>query len=195
MALYVLAWSVRCCAQTGWVLYTLVKNSCWPTSGKSCTLTLLGKLAVDVFHFKRKPFLLIVDSYSKYPEAVPLKDMIAVSIIQFSRVCHTDCWSCTICMQQDSPVGSRLRSQKCPCSPYFPQSNGMAERTILTVRSVIKSATKSMKHASSSVEYSLAQLLMGHMLGSTSPVTKGVRRWCHPDLWVLVQPSLDVKLH
>lgn len=149
------------------------------------------KIAADVFHLKGKPFLLIVDYYSKYPEVLQLTDMTALSIIQKFKAVFTRHGIPDTLIADHVPFASSEMAQFAAdwgfhfihSSPHFPQSNGMAERTIRTLKSVLKSAARSgidphlaFLHLRNTpvtgLQYSPAQLLMGRVLQSTLPVTK-----------------------
>lgn len=149
------------------------------------------RIAADLFHLNGKPFLLIVDYFSKYPEVLQLTDMTAQSVIQKFKAVLARHGIPDILIADHVPFASSEMAQFAAdwgfriihSSPHFPQSNGMAERTIRTVKSVLKSAAKSgvdphlaLLHLRNTpvtgLQYSPAQLLMCRMLKSTLPVTK-----------------------
>ena len=111
-----------------------------------------SKVGTDLFHLGAKMYLIVVDYYSKFPEVMLLENTTSQGVINamksiFSRHGIPD--------QVVSDGGPQYSSYKfrefatkwqfehIMSSPRFPQSNGMAERTIQTVKSMLRKAIKS----------------------------------------------------
>ena len=111
-----------------------------------------SKVGTDLFHLGAKMYLIVVDYYSKFPEVMLLENTMSQGVINamksiFSRHGIPD--------QVVSDGGPQYSSYKfgefatkwqfehIMSSPRFPQSNGMAERTIQTVKSMLRKAIKS----------------------------------------------------
>ena len=111
-----------------------------------------SKVGTDLFHMGTKTYLIVVDYYSKFPEVVLLDNTTSQGVITamksiFSRHGIPD--------QVVSDGGPQYSSHKFKefaakwqfehkmSSPRFPQSNGMAERNVQTVKNMLKKAIKS----------------------------------------------------
>ena len=107
------------------------------------------KIGMDIFQLNAQNYLLLVDYTSNYPEIFRLEELSSTYIIQglksiFSRhgiplmiVSDNDPKLVSQEMRQFyNTWGTVLNTS----SPYFPQSNGLAERTIQTVKKQLKKA-------------------------------------------------------
>jgi hypothetical protein len=106
------------------------------------------KLALDIFELHGKDYLLVVDYFSKYPEIAQLASKSAESVVLqlkslYARHGIPDCVVC-----DNVPFSSKYFMEFArewnfnviTSSPHYPQSNGMAERTIQTVKTLLKKA-------------------------------------------------------
>ncbi|XP_050548981.1 uncharacterized protein K02A2.6-like [Daktulosphaira vitifoliae] len=149
------------------------------------------KLGVDFFHYNNKTYLLVVDYFSKYVEVTLLVNgsyaKVVISQLKtiFARF--------GIPLELISDNGPPYNSQEFKCftsdwgikhittSPNYPQSNGLAERSIQTVKKLLKKAMDSGKDPHIALlQYrntpkgklcSPAQLLMSRNLRTKIPVT------------------------
>ncbi|CAG4976944.1 unnamed protein product [Colias eurytheme] len=153
-------------------------------------------LAADIFQIKNKYFILVVDYYSKYVEVASLRDITSGSVIKqlkdmFSR--HG------IPKRLISDNGLQFTSgefknfseawgfRHVTSSPYYPRSNGLAERNVQTVKKLLIKAEQdgtdpylallNFRNTPISGEiYSSAQLLMGRRLNTRLPVCSNLLR-------------------
>ena len=103
------------------------------------------KLGTDIFELNSNSCLVVVDYYSKYPELCLLKDETASSVItsMFSRHGIPD-----QVVVDKMPFSSKSFRQfardwgfaVCTSSPRYPQSNGMSERAIQTIKNLLRKA-------------------------------------------------------
>ncbi|XP_059044987.1 uncharacterized protein K02A2.6-like [Achroia grisella] len=106
-------------------------------------------LGSDVFYYKEKPFLIIVDHYSKYFEIISLSNLSAeVTIAAFKSVfarfgipdiLYSDNGT-NFCNQKFREFTKNWNFTHRTSSPTFPQSNGLAERYVQTVKNLFKKA-------------------------------------------------------
>jgi hypothetical protein len=148
-----------------------------------------AKIAVDLFEFKNTNYLLCVDYYSKYPEVSKLPSLKSSATITalksiFARHGIPD--------EVVSDNGPQFASAEfnnfsklwefrhVTSSPEYPQSNGQIERTVQTVKKLLKKADESgqdpylsiLEYRNSpldSVMKSPAQLLMSRRLKTRLP--------------------------
>ena len=103
------------------------------------------KLGADIFELNSNSYLIVFDYYSKYPELCLLKDKTAGSVItsMFSRHGIPD-----QVVVDNMPFSSKSFRQfardwgfaVCTSSPRYPQSNGMSERAIQTIKNLLRKA-------------------------------------------------------
>ncbi|CAK1587161.1 unnamed protein product [Parnassius mnemosyne] len=153
-------------------------------------------LAADIFEFGGKQYLLIVDYYSKFVEISLLTNLQSKTVINvmkgiFSRFgipkkIVTD--NGTQFTSDDFKIFSKAWGfEHVTSSPHYPRSNGLAERNVRTVKSIlIKShetgedwqlALLNFRNTPITGEkYSPAQLLMSRRLNTRLPVHQDVLR-------------------
>ena len=104
------------------------------------------RIATDLFEMNKQTYLLLVDYYSRYPEVIKLNSTTSSSVIAamksvFSRhgIPHTVISDNG--PQYDSAEMKQFSStygfNHITSSPYYPQSNGLAERTVKTIKSLL----------------------------------------------------------
>ena len=141
------------------------------------------KLGTDIFELNSNSYLVVVDYYSKYPELCLLKDKSAGSVItsMFSRhqvVVDNMPFSSKSFRQFARDWGFAVRTS----SPRYPQSNGMSERAIQTIKNLLRKAFEDgndpyialveyRNTAFSGLKESPAQLLTSRMLKSKLPTS------------------------
>ena len=168
-------------------------------------------VSADIFHFESVNYLLLVDSYSKWPCVVPLKSMTsAVLIEEMSRI------FCDFGRPEESDNGTQFASAEfreyckkinvtqVTSSPEYAQSNGLVERHIQTVKNVLLkmfSDGKSLWEAlaairstpvSSLLPYAPSVLLQGRNLrGSLAFISSSLKSTLVPALFNPVQLTFD----
>lgn len=149
------------------------------------------KVGADIFEYKGHPYLLIVDYYSKYPEVLNIPDKTSGAVIGKFKAVFARHGTPVELVADHVPFASAEMNSFAKewgfkithSSPAFPQSNGMAERTIQTVKNMLKTAEKTgvdphmaLLHLRNTpitgMTYSPAQLLMCRVLRSNLPVSK-----------------------
>ncbi|XP_053154028.1 uncharacterized protein K02A2.6-like isoform X1 [Hemicordylus capensis] len=149
-----------------------------------------GKVGIDIFEYGSLPFLLVVDYYSKYPKVLSLPDKTAGAVINRLKAVFARHGIPRRIVSDNMPFAGREFRQfaqewgfeQCFSSPGYPQSNGMAERAICSIKQLIRKAEDTqvdlymalLEYRNTPVtgmEYSPAQMLMGRMLRSKLPVT------------------------
>ena len=148
-----------------------------------------AKLGADIFTFRNKDYLMVVDYYSKYPEISAMPDKTATSVIVlmkeiFARHGIPDeviCDNMPFSSYQMQNFARQWNFVITTSSPRYAQSNGQAERAIQTVKNLLKKAYSSntdvnlallqyRNTAISGLEYSPAQLLFSRSLNTLLPV-------------------------
>ena len=109
------------------------------------------KLGADIFSLRNKDYLLIVHYYSKYPEISMLHDKTASSVITNMKSVFARHGVPDQIMADNMPFASKdittfskdWNFNIISSSPNYAQSNGQAERTIQTVKCLLKKAMDS----------------------------------------------------
>ena len=161
-----------------------------PMIGHDVPILPWEKVGTDIFQFDGKNYLLIVDYYSRYFEINLLPTLKALDVIihmksQFARhgipreVISDN--GPQFCCEEFFNFSKRWGFKHITSSPTYPQSNGMAERAIQTVKTFLNKAKASgqdpyiallqYRNAPCSDGPSPAQLLMGRRLRSNLPTT------------------------
>ena len=150
------------------------------------------KVGTDLFHFQGKNYLLIVDYYSRWVEIAYLPSTSAQSVINamksiFARYgvpeeCVMDGGPCYAAYEFKSFAKS-YGFKATTSSPYYPMGNGEAERSVQTVKGLLKKAKSSgqcpylalLSYRSTPLRngYSPAQLFMNRNIRALIPVSSG----------------------
>ncbi|KAJ8257982.1 hypothetical protein GJAV_G00191830 [Gymnothorax javanicus] len=157
------------------------------------------KVGADIFELQGKSFLLTVDYYSKYPEVQQLCDKTASTVISKLKALFARHGVPKEVVSDHMPFASAEMRQFASAwgitwtfsSPGYPQLNGMAERTIKTIKLMLKKAeqTKTDPYLAlltlrntpvTGLGLSPAEVLMGRVLRSTLPAASAVLRPKHP---------------
>ena len=105
------------------------------------------RLGADLFHLDGVTYLLIVDYFSRYPEVIKLTSLTSKSVISafkstFSRHGIPDDLISDNGPQFNSDEFTQFISAYAirhnTSSPYYPQGNGLAERTVKTIKNILK---------------------------------------------------------
>ncbi|XP_014678509.1 PREDICTED: uncharacterized protein K02A2.6-like [Priapulus caudatus] len=147
------------------------------------------KVATDLFSYSGRDYLLVVDAYSNYPEVAVLSNATSRSVINslkstFARHGVPEdvfgdngpCYDSAEFKQFSEDWGFRHTTS----SPRYPNSNGLAERTVQTVKNIIRKSKESgedpqlglLAYRSTPMEngYSPAQMLMGRRIRTNLPI-------------------------
>lgn len=104
------------------------------------------KVGTDLFEWRNKHFLLIVDYYSQYIEIAKLSQTTAEEVILHTKSIFARHGIPEIVFSDNGPqytadvfekFASDYQFQHETSSPYFPQSNGEAERAVKTVKEML----------------------------------------------------------
>jgi len=148
------------------------------------------KVGVDYFTVHNKDFLLIVDYYSKYPEVISMNSKTAAATIKAIQGAFSRHGIPNTVIADNMPFNS-LEFRKfakqwhftiTTTSPNYPQSNGLVERNVQTIKILYKKAIEGntsfdlalLEYRNtpiSGMNLSPAQLLMSRRLRSTLPMT------------------------
>ena len=151
------------------------------------------KVGMDILTFGGSDYLLMVDYFSKFPELNILKSKTSGSIIQLMKSQFSRHGIPEIVVADNMPFGS----QECKTfarqwnfeihtsSPNFPQSNGLAERNVQTVKQLLRKSLAESKDPYiallefrntpiTGMKYTPAQMLMSRVLRSKLPCVNNV---------------------
>lgn len=148
------------------------------------------KVGVDIFSFKQKDYILVVDYYSKYPEISRLSDKTASTVIMHLKEIFARHGIPEQLFSDNMPFNSRKvhefadewRINLTTSSPRYAQSNGQAERAIQTVKNILRKADEAgtdpyvalLQYRNTPVtgcDYSPAQMLFSRSLRTKLPVS------------------------
>ncbi|UYV75474.1 K02A2.6-like [Cordylochernes scorpioides] len=105
------------------------------------------KVGIDIFQIESSKYLLIVDYFSKYPEIYQLQDMTTDTIIRRLKRTFSNFGIPETLVSDNGPPFFSKEFQNftrtwnivhVTSSPYHAQSNGMVERTVQTLKKLIK---------------------------------------------------------
>ena len=144
------------------------------------------RLAADLFHFGSRDFLLLVDYYSRYIEVVQLTSTSSKAVITHLQSIFARHGIPETLMSDNGPqfaseefrrFAEEFSFQHVTSSPLYPQANGLAERSVKTVKHLFTaspdwySALLTYRNTPLESGYSPAQLLMGRQLRSRVPLS------------------------
>ena len=148
------------------------------------------KLGLDYFTLGGKDYLLIVDYFSKYPEVLLMNSKTADVTIAKMKSIFARHGIPNVVVADNMPFGSRAFQQFAKewgfkvvtSSPTYPQSNGLAERNVQSIKRLFKKAREEGKDEMmallelrntpvAGLQESPAQLLMSRRLRSSLPMT------------------------
>ncbi|RXN06058.1 Transposon Ty3-I Gag-Pol [Labeo rohita] len=157
------------------------------------------KVGADIFELRGQSYLLLVDYLTKYPEVLNIPDKSAHTVIQKMKSVFARHGIPKELVSDNVPFASyemqafaALWDVKLTfSSPGYPQSNGLAERAIKTVKHALKKALQtgtdphlvllSLRNTPvTGLNESPAQMLMGRVLRSTIPCSSAVLQQSTP---------------
>lgn len=166
------------------------------------------KVGMDLFEWKKMSYLLIVDYYSRYIEIAKLTKLTAEEVIRHTKSIFARHGIPEVIVSDNGPQFSAETFTKfaqdyqfkhTTSSPYYPRSNGGAERAVGTVKNLLEKesdpylALLAYRVTPLSNGYSPSELLMSRRLRSTVPTTRESRRPAIPDRWSLIKKEEEAK--
>ena len=154
------------------------------------------KVASDLFEWRQKTFLHIVDYYSRNIEIARLNNLTAEEVVTHTKSVFARHGIPETVVTDNGPqytselyadFAKKFEFQHITSSPYYPQGNGEAERAVKTIKEMLKKcedpylALLSYRSTPLPIGYSPSQLLMSHTLRSTIPTTRSQRVPAVPD--------------
>ena len=148
------------------------------------------KVGTDLFEWRQKTFLIIVDYYSRYVEIARLNRPTAEEVITHTRSIFARHGIPEVVLSDNGPqytseayakFAKDYQFHHITSSPYFAQSNGEAERAVGTVKNLLKKsddpylALLAYRVTPLQNGYSPSELLMCRMLRTTVPSTRSQR--------------------
>ncbi|CAC5373515.1 unnamed protein product [Mytilus coruscus] len=106
-----------------------------------------SKVAADIFHLNGNDYILIIDYYSKWPEIHKLDNLTRKNTIDYLKSTFSRCGIPDIFFSDNGVQFSSLECkdfakdygfQHLTSSPTYAQSNGQAERTVQTIKSLLE---------------------------------------------------------
>ncbi|KAJ0169313.1 hypothetical protein K1T71_015197 [Dendrolimus kikuchii] len=148
------------------------------------------KLASDTFEYKKKSYVVLVDYFSNYVEVGQLVNVTSRNIINFMKEQFSRHGIPAELVTDNGPAYSSQEFKKFmydweirheTSSPHYPQSNGKSERTVQTIKNLLKKSVDSGEDFYLSLLNfratprngldSPAQILMGRRLNTKLPVS------------------------
>ena len=168
------------------------------------------KVAMDLFTSKESCYLVIVDYFSRYPEVIKLRTTTSAGIIEAVKAVFSRHGIPETVISDNGPqfsskefakFASQYSFQHRTSSPHFPQSNSLVERTVQTVKNILKQSSDPylaiLVYRSTPFPWcnlSPARLLMGRQLRTTLPQAPDHMKPEWPYLEKLHAEDMDFKL-
>ena len=149
------------------------------------------RAATDLFQWKGAIYVLVVDYYSRYIEIALLGQPTAEEVITRIKSIFARHGIPEVVVSDNGPqytsqafedFAKDYQFYHQTSSPYYPQSNGEAERAVKTIKELLKKggdpykALLAYRTTPTQTGYSPSELLMGRLLRSTIPITKSQRQ-------------------
>ena len=144
-------------------------------------------VGTDLFKLNKRNYLLVVDYFSRYPEVIQVTSTTSPTIISALKSVFSRHGIPEIVRSDNGPqyssteflsFASSYGFQHCTSSPRFPQSNGQAERSVQTVKNLLKKShdlyTSLLSYRATPLSWcdrSPAELSMGRRLRTSVPQT------------------------
>ncbi len=143
------------------------------------------KVGSDLFTLKGETHLLLVDYFSRYPEVIRLTTTTSQAIVTALKSIFSRHGIPETVLSDNGPqyssqefadFASAYQFDHVTSSPHYPQSNGLGERTVKTVKGLLKNAddpyTALLSYRATPLPWcgiSPAELLMGRKIRSSLP--------------------------
>ncbi|XP_061193733.1 uncharacterized protein K02A2.6-like [Saccostrea echinata] len=128
-----------------------------------------ANILADIFEFENQQYLVSVDHYSKWLEVVKLPGLTSYATIQYNGPQFSS--------KEFRDFSKEYGFVHVTSSPYFPQANGQAERTVITVKNLLRKAKDLHKsllyYPNTNIEeigLSPAQMFLGRRLKTDLPI-------------------------
>ena len=173
------------------------KSSKEPLIPPSLPAYLCQKVAADLFHLKGNDYLVVIDYFSRFPEAKKLKSTTTQSIVNTLKTLFARYGIPEVFRSDNGPQFSsqeftqfvqKYNIKHVTSSPHFPASNGQAERAVKTLKKLLRNSKDPFEallaYRATPLPWcgrSPAELLMGRKIRSTLPVTSStlVPEWSY----------------
>ena len=168
-------------------------------------------VAMDLFVLNGVNYVVIVDYFSRYPEVIKLRSTTSNTLIDAVKAVFSRHGIPESVRSDNGPQFSSHEFAKFAASygfkhttssPYFPQSNGLAERTVQTVKNILKGNQDPylaiLTYRSTQLPWcglSPARLLMGRQLRTNLPQTLEHLKPEWPYLLRFQEQDLEFKSH
>ena len=145
------------------------------------------KVATDLFQLDGSNYLLVVDYFSRYPEVIKLSSTTSKAVISSLKATFSRHGVPQVLMSDNGPqfdssdmkeFATTYAFKHITSSPHYPQSNGLAERTVKTMKGLLKHTNDPymalLSYRSTPLpwcNYSPAELLMGRKVKTDIPQT------------------------
>jgi hypothetical protein len=148
------------------------------------------QVATDLFIYKNKNYLLVVDYFSNYIEVVSLPDTRCQTVINYLKSIFSRHGIPKMLFSDNGPQYSAFEFKEfkdkwgiehITSSPYYPKSNGLAERSVQTVKNIFKKCEDSgedpyiallnLRSTGRGNLPSPSEILMGRKLNNRLPMT------------------------
>lgn len=152
------------------------------------------KIASDIFMLRSHTYLIIVDYFSRYPEVIQLPRTTSQTLIEtFKRVFARNGIPEELVTDNGPQYTSKemkefaasYNFQHTTSSPYYPRDNGLAERTVKTVKALLQQADDPhlalLNYRATALPWcglSPAELLFGRRIRTTIPQ---ITSWLTPE--------------
>ena len=143
------------------------------------------KLGSDIFEHKGKPYLVVVDYYSKFIETSLMRDKTAGTIVTHMKPIFARHGIPEELVSDNMPYNSKEFKhfasdwgfKLTTASPTYPQANGLSEKAVQTIKRILKKTSDPyiglLEYRNTSVTgmtYSPSQLLMSRATRTKIPV-------------------------
>ena len=125
------------------------KNTPHTTLGQEIPSVPWTEVAIDIFHFESKLYLLVVDYTSRFPIVREIKSMSAQHIAEHFRLIFSEYgWPDTLVSDNGPCYVAKMFTtlmkeyavNHITSSPHYPQSNGLAEKLVQIVKNIFYKA-------------------------------------------------------
>ena len=166
------------------------------------------KVATDLFEWRKESYLLIVDYYSRFIEIAQLKRTTADEVIRHTKSIFARHGIPEVVISDNGPQYSadayeqfakEYQFQHITSSPYYPQSNGEAERAVGTIKRLLNKEKEPylaiLSYRSTPLQngFTPSELLMSRKLRTTVPIPREQRKPKVPDLESLRAREEEIK--
>ena len=154
------------------------------------------KVGTDIFDYKQKSYLLIVDYYSRFIEIALLSDTSSATVVRHTKSIFARHGIPEVVVSDNGPqfhaetykqFAKDYYFKHVTSSPYYPQGNGEAERAVGTIKRLLEKEKDPylalLAYRSTPLQhgYSPAELLMSRKLRASVPIPRESLKPSVPD--------------